>query len=122
MIVLSYGYKKPSNPDTGDAFFPAMEWNVQLMNDHNHDGVNSAPLGSRTIDIPKENWVLDTDIGGGIYNQEVTLPAGVDYDVIQMWFKISTGQFVYPSVDRVSASKFKIYTNDNSLDYVAYFR
>ena len=35
---LSKGYLKPGNPTTGDLWFPAMETNIQLMNDHVHDG------------------------------------------------------------------------------------
>lgn len=41
MITLSYGYEKPQNGDTGDVFFPALERDIQRLNDHTHDGVNS---------------------------------------------------------------------------------
>lgn len=41
MITLSYGFEKPVNGDTGDVFFPALERDIQRLNDHTHDGVNS---------------------------------------------------------------------------------
>lgn len=121
MQTLSYGYKKPANPDTGDEFYPAMEDNIQRLNDHDHDGVNSAPLASRTVSAPSGAWVA-APIGGGVYRQQVSVPAGLNYDDCQIWFKLSTGEYVFPSVERVSASLFWVYTNDNSLNYVAYFR
>lgn len=48
MDVLSYGYKKPQDGDTGDVFFPAIEDNIQRVNDHTHDGVNSAFIASQS--------------------------------------------------------------------------
>lgn len=48
MEILSYGYKKPVNGDTGDVFFPALEENIQKQNDHTHDGVNSAFIASQS--------------------------------------------------------------------------
>lgn len=121
MITLSYGYKKPVNPDQGDLFFPAMEFNIQRLNDHAHDGVNSAPLASQSQSIFPGSWVA-APIGGGLYRQLVTMPLGLNYDTVDIWFKLSTGEFVYPSVERASASTYYVYTNDNSLTYVARYR
>ena len=121
MQTLSYGYLKPDNPDTGDQFFPAMEFNIQRLNDHNHDGSNSAPLTTVSQNILPGSWVA-APIGGGLYRQLVTIPAPFDYDVCAIFFKLSTGEVVYPSVERVSTSAYYVYTNDNSLTYVAYYR
>lgn len=121
MQTLSYGYKKPQNPDTGDVFFPAMEFNIQQLNDHDHDGVNSAPLATQTGNVVSVLWVA-APIGGGMYRQSITMPTGLTYDGSDIWFRLSTGEFVYPSVERIDATHFYVYTNDNTIAYVAYFR
>lgn len=117
--TLSYGYIKPANPDTGDSFFPALAANIQQMNDHAHNGTDSAPLATRTVSVPSASWVL---VSGGNYRQAVAIPAGMSYDVCHIWFKLSTNEYVYPSVERISASSFYVYSNDNSLTYTAYLR
>jgi hypothetical protein len=121
MIILSKGYKLPQSPDTGDVFFPAIEFDIQRLNDHHHDGINSQLLGSATQNILAVNWVA-APIAGGVFRQQVTMPTGYLYDVSNMWFKLSTGEFVYPSIERVSANQYFIYTNDNTLQYTAYYR
>lgn len=121
MQTLSYGYEKPQNTDTGDVYFPAMERNIQRLNDHTHDGINSAPLASTSQDILAANWSA-APIGGGLYRQLVTMPSPYLYDTAQIWFKLSSGEFVYPSVERQSGNTFYVYTNDNSLTYTAFYR
>lgn len=121
MVTLSYGYLKPQSPDTGDVFFPALAADIQQLNDHTHDGVTSAPLAAQTQSILAANWAA-APIGGGVYRQLLTVPAGMSFDVAQIWWKLSSGQYVYPSVERVSATTYYVYTNDNSLTYTAYYR
>lgn len=117
MIILSYGYEKPQNTDTGDIYFPAMERNIQRLNDHNHNGIDSAPISMTTILIDSTNWTVST-LGEGLYEQTVSMPTGFDYDDFLMDFRLSTGEVVYPYVERVTGSSFKLFTNDNTLDYV----
>ena len=121
MQTLSHGYKKPANPDTGDIFYPALETNIQLMNDHTHNGIDGAPLASLTVSVPSGSWVA-APIGGGVYRQAVTVPTNYSYDTCQIWFKLSTNEYVYPSVERITSTSFYVYTNDNTLNYVANFR
>ncbi len=121
MQTLSYGYKKPANSDTGDIVFPALAADIQQLNDHTHNGVDSAPLASTSQAISSAAWVA-APIGGGLYMQTVTLPGTLQYANVNMWFKLSTFELVYPSIEQVSANSYKIYTNDNSLDYIAYYR
>jgi hypothetical protein len=49
MLTLSYGFKKPQVPDQGGVVFPALEANWQQVNDHNHDGVNSALIAGLSL-------------------------------------------------------------------------
>lgn len=117
--TLSKGYLKPSNPTTGDAWFPALETDIQLMNDHVHDGVTGAITPAVSVAILAASWAaFGSD---GLYSQTITMPAGRSYDTSQISFRLSTGEFVFPSIDRVSSSQYTIYTNDNSKAYLAIY-
>ena len=82
MITLSYGYLKPESGDKGNVFFPALEDDIQQLNDHTHDGITSAKLTSQSIigvsdTILAAGWVL---VSGGTYRQVVTTPPSVTFD------------------------------------------
>lgn len=117
MITLSKGYKKPQNPDTGDIVFPALEQNWQQVNDHNHDGSNSQFLAVVLQSITGA-W---TAVANGTSSKLITLPTGLTYDNCQIQFRLATGEFVYPSIARVSSTTYTIYTN-NPQNYVAVYR
>lgn len=121
MQTLSMGFFKPQNGDTGDAFFPAMAANIQQINDHTHDGVTSKLLTSTTQSVLSANWVA-APVGGGIYRQLMTVPAGYSLDVAQLWFRLSTGETVLPSIERQSSTTYFIYVNDNTLAITAFYR
>ena len=121
MQTLSKGYKKPDPGDTGDIVFPAIQGDIQQLNDHDHDGVTSELLFTTTQNILAANWV-SAPVGGGLFRQLVTLPVGFLYDAIEMSFRLSSGEFVYPSIERVSASTYYIYCNDSSLAMVGRYR
>lgn len=120
MQTLSYGYKKPANPDTGDVVFPALESNWQKVNDHTHDGSNSAPLATAQVSVTAGGWLAY--LSAGLYRQTVTVPTGFSYDTCSVWIKRSTGEPAYPLMERIGTTSFYIYTNDNSLAYTANFR
>lgn len=116
MITLTYGYKKPETNDKGPIIFPAMEANIQQLNDHNHDGANSKKLTSASIDsVPQTvlaaGWV---SLGGGNYSQQVNLLPGYQYDLVSLNFRLLTGEYVYPSIQKVSQSIITLFTNDPS--------
>lgn len=121
MQTLSHGYKKPDDQDTGDVVFPAMAENIQRLNDHNHDGSNSAPLGSKSQILDPANWSVDPNTPG-LYVMDVVMPIGMNYDVCDIWFKFSTGEIVYPTVERDGGNSYKVYTNDPTKTYVAFYR
>lgn len=121
MNTLTYGYKKPVNPDTGDIFFPALENDIQQLNDHAHNGTDSAPLATQTATINSGSWAAAAGLSG-VYSQTVTLPAGLSYDVCDIWMKLTTGERVYATITRVSATQYKVFTTDNTLNFTAYYR
>jgi hypothetical protein len=125
MVVLSYGFQQPENGDRGSVWFPALNANITKLNDHTHDGSNSALLNAGsisggTISILAASWVAD---GTGRYKQTVTVPSGFTYDSYAIKFSLtSTGHIIYPSTEKVTTTTFTIYTLDNTLAYTAVFR
>lgn len=122
--TLTYGYIQPQNGDKGSVWFPALNDNIQQLNDHAHDGVNSAPISaanitSGTVSIPAAAWVLDV---AGRYRQDVTVPAGYNMDNYSILFKLSTGEIITPSITRLSLTTFRIFGPDNTLTYSAVFK
>lgn len=124
MIVLTYGFQQPQNGDPGSVWFPALNVDIQKLNDHDHDGINSAPINATsisagTVSILAANWVLDI---AGRYKQTVSTPAGYNIDSFNPLFRITGGDIIYPSVHRLNATSFVVYTLDNTLSYTAVFR
>jgi hypothetical protein len=117
--TLSNGYEKPTNPTTGAQHFPAMERNVQRMNDHAHDPTGESPTGEQlaaiTQAVDSDDW--GADLGGGSYRQELTMPAPLEFDTTRIEVRRSTGEIVYPKIVKTAADKFYLYTNDNTASY-----
>lgn len=119
ITTLSKGYKKPSSPSYGDAFYPALEDNIQLMNDHNHDGSTGTIITKTSLSVSSGSW--GSDLGGGTYRQLLTAPTGYTVDGSTMTVKRTTGEVVYPTLEKVSSTTFYMYTNNNSISYTIYF-
>lgn len=123
MIVLSYGYLKPQTGDKGSVFFPALEADIQQLNDHNHNGVNSAPIASSAIIATTQallaaNWVAS----GSGYRQLVMMPGAMQYDNCGILAKLTATMFqFYPTLEKVTANTYYIYINDPSLDVTVYY-
>lgn len=122
MITQSHGFLLPQQGDTGDVWFPAMATNMTLLNNHTHNGTDAAFLAAVTQSILAANWGAPTN---GSYTQTVTMPAspvGLTYDTVQIDFRLSTGEPIYPSVTRLSSTTYSITTNDNTQTYTAIYR
>jgi hypothetical protein len=117
MQVLSYGYKLPEDNDEGDTVFSALEDNITRVNGHSHDGSDSARLTVGTQTISSGSW---SSSGTG-YRQLVTVPNSQNFDDVGIQFRLSTGDVVYPTVEKVSATTYYVYTNDNTVDYTAVY-
>jgi hypothetical protein len=115
--TLSYGYKLPTTGDRGPVVFPDLEDNIQQLNDHNHNGTNSSLISSASITAVTQtllagSWVLVAD---GIYKQTVTIPGTLQYDNTHISFThATTGHLLYLSVEKVSATQFDVFINDNT--------
>lgn len=118
MLTLTYGFKKPQTGDRGPTVFPAMEENIQKLNDHTHDGLNSSLLSSASIAAVTQtllagSWVSQ---GNGLYKQTVTLPGALTYSATNISFEHgTTGDLLYLTVNKVSSSQYDVFINDNSI-------
>lgn len=115
--TLSYGYKLPSTGDRGSTFFPDLEDDIQQLNDHDHNGTNSALLAISAVAITTQaissgSWVATS---GGTYKQTVTMPGSLTYDAVSMEFRLTTGKhIIFPTIEKVSSNTYDIYINDNT--------
>jgi hypothetical protein len=121
MQTLSFGVFKPDPSDTGDVFFPAMAANCDYLNNHTHDGFTGQPVASTPQTIAAASW-LAAPIGGGVYYQTVAIPGAYTFDGSDFWFRLSTGQVIYPSIERVDNFSYNIFINDNTLAVIANYR
>ena len=123
MITLSYGYLKPQTGDKGSVFFPALEADIQQLNDHNHNGVNSAPISAGSIApvtqaLLAANWVAS----GSGFRQLVLMPGTMQYDNFTVMAKLTaTGLQYYPTIIKASINTYYIHINDASLDVTVYY-
>lgn len=118
MLTLSYGFKKPETNDKGSVVFPALEGDIQQLNDHNHDGANSAliPPSSLTVvtqDVLSGGWI---DQGGGTWQQQVTLLPGFNFDNISLTIRTAAGHYAYPTLEKVSNTQILLKVNDPTLN------
>jgi hypothetical protein len=122
--TLSYGYVKPADGDRGATWFPALANNTQQLNDHNHNGINSAPLAITAVVVTTQaissgSW---SSLGGGNYKQTVTLPGTLTYDAVSMEFRITSSKhIIYPTIEKVSSNSYDIYVNDNTIGVTAIY-
>ncbi len=115
MLTLSYGFKKPENGDTGDAIFPAMALNIQKVNDHTHNGTDSALIPPVSYNVLSANWSV---VALGIYSQVINLGSGLFNQ--KVWQLVDSSDGSIYGLDCVCSDNqnVTIYTNDNSKSFI----
>lgn len=122
MQTLSFGYLKPETGDKGSVWFPALEDNIQQLNDHTHDGITSSKISAGAIEALTQtltfgNWNL---VVAGTYRQLVTMPGALQFDTAPKRFVLDTAPYVgheiFPSIEKVTANTFYVYINNNTLN------
>jgi hypothetical protein len=128
MLTLSYGFFKPETGDRGSVWFPNLETNFQKLNDHTHNGVESALLAPASITKYTTSIAAASFTGSnGVYSNTVTVPAGItEINTYLMVCKINTagaqyGDEIHPTMERVSATTFTLTINTNTLDVIIYY-
>jgi hypothetical protein len=121
--TTSYGYKIPSNLDTGVTVFPDLTFNINRQNSHKHDGADSAPLDPSALvpvtqSISNSNWVAS----GSGYTQNVVMPSGITFDNCMKEFHLPDGSIFYPSIVKTGAAAYDIFINDSTLTVTAFYK
>lgn len=128
MITSTYGVKIPEDGDKGAQVFPALETNIALFRDHNHNGTNtekiiSSNLTKSTVNLDTSSW---TAVAGGFgYKQTLTFPGAYTLANCQLRFRVRTGahqnKFIHPTITPTSLTQVDITVNDSTLDLEVMF-
>ena len=114
MITLSNGYVVPEDGDFGDIWFDILENNIQRINDHTHNGVDSSPISSVSVQafsgsIAEADFAVQAD---GRFRATTTVPAGGAFDTLQVIYRDpTTKEQMYLSYERASVTQFYTYIN-----------
>jgi hypothetical protein len=125
MNILTYGVKQPQTGDKGSVFFPALEDDLEYLNDHVHDGVQGAPIPATNIEAVKQNLLAASwlAVSGGHYRQLVTVSNGKNFEDVNIAFRLtSTGEPVLLTTEKVSSTTYYVYINDSALDVTVSYR
>ncbi len=124
MLTLTYGYKKPQTNDRGNVFFIPLEQNIQQLNDHFHNGVDSAliPTTSLSKNIATILAAAWGATSGGRYRQLVTLPANMLYLTTHIVFVTAAGNTALLTTEAGTlTNNYYVYVNDNTLQLTAIY-
>jgi len=114
MIILSKGFKLPETGDFGDVWFPALEDNIQQLNDHDHNGVNSPKISAVAL-TGYVDTVLQAafiDQGNGYYRALISVPGGLTVDNFVITVKDpTTKDIMYLKQEKFNASSYYLFTN-----------
>lgn len=114
MQTLSNGYLLPETGDRGNTFFPALESNIQRVNDHSHNGSDSEKLTPEsflgitdTTSLVPANWILQPN---GLYRAPVTMPGNKLFDSTTISLRLNNKP-VYGDIEKITANTFYVYVN-----------
>jgi len=88
--------KKPQNADTGDVWFPALELDIQKVNDHTHDGSDGAQLAVISQNILSAAWIAAPNCLADITRQFGHHDEAPWLTTPQPWsFRLSSGELIF---------------------------
>jgi hypothetical protein len=122
--TLSNGYIKPDTGDKGSSFFPALEANIQRVNDHTHNGTNSEKLPPTALTLETQAIVNTSwaSVGNGLFSASVALPTNYLYDERQMFFRDTDDGAPYMlRYAKVDANNMTVFINDNTKNVTVYY-
>jgi len=115
------GYKLPTKGNAD--FWSQLEFDIQRLNDHKHDNIDSQPLSPPSIvksvqTVSAGSWVAVPG-QAGTFKQTLTVPATYAVDGMIVKFFVDgggeDGHQIFPSIQKVSSLTFDIFINDNSV-------
>lgn len=114
MITLSKGFKLPETGDFGDVWFPALEDNIQQLNDHKHDGLDSEKIPSGNLSASVVTTLVGAfaDQGDGYWRASVSTPGGVALSDLSVTVRDPTTlEPIYAKLAKNTASSIYVYIN-----------
>jgi hypothetical protein len=132
MVTTSYGYRIPEAGDRAKGalgWYESIEFDVQRLNDHTHNGIDSASLNVNAFS-PYSGTILAAGwtTSGTTYAQDITTPVGID-DINNFNVKFiftapvgSVGEVAYLNYDRLTATTYRVYCNDNTAAFTVLYR
>ncbi len=126
--TLTYGFVKPATGDKGSTFWGQLEADIQQLNDHNHNGTNSAKLDASSSMAVVQNLTTTawTEVDG-TFHKTITIPAaltnvGGTVDDYSIQFRdFTTGEVAYLSFIKASSTQITVYTNDPTTTRKIYY-
>lgn len=133
MTTTTYGYRRPATGDRAKGatgWMQSLTFNIDRFDGHNHDGANSAQLPMASLTpytqaITAAGW---GNLSGGVYRQDLTVPTGVtEINNYHLGFIFTApsgqvGENCYLRYDRLTATTYRVYCNDNTAAFLAVFR
>jgi hypothetical protein len=132
MVTTSYGYRVPEAGDRAKGslgWYESIEFDIERLNDHSHNGIDSAQLNVNsfspfTATLAAADWV----VSGSGYSQDASTPVGID-DISNFNVKFimtapagMVGEVAYLGYDRLTATTYRVYCNDNTVALTVLFR
>lgn len=111
-VVLSNGYKKPESGDLGTTFFPDLEFNIDRVNGHSHNGTDSNKLTPLSYTIFTAQVLSgDFSVVGDEYRATVNLPAEINTDTTTIRLRDpSTKEFLGLRIEKQSTTQFYLFS------------
>jgi len=124
-------YEVPDTLDQGDALFTILDDIFARLINHSHTGVDSKSI---TLNISKDvtDFIKDTHIvwnahlsgttSYGMFKATMTLPSGATYEGnIRRYFyqdSVLLGNWkeFYPTTEKIDATTYYLFSNDNNLN------
>jgi len=111
MEILSYGYKLPEDDDT--YFWDYLRFTIQQLNDHSHNGTDSAAIG-RIVERYNSGW----STYGGQYRKQIGLPNNLQFDNVRIFVREwSTKTQIHPTIIKNNDTSLFLYSPLSSNDW-----
>ena len=123
--TTAFGYKIPDAGDLASSWMDDLDDNWARISAHTHDGADSAALPVTNLSKLTSTILGSgyTDNGGGNFSKVVTVPGAIteisDFHI--EFLETSTGDRLFPTMERESATTYTIRVNDSTLALTALY-
>lgn len=134
--TLSYGFVRPATGDTGLTFWSQLENDITQLNNHSHNGSDSALLTTASVQAvtqaidtttnadPTLGWAVQSS---GEYKRTITITntaiTFVNCHIQVLKYTSTSGgvdlyDYIYATIERTGANSFNVYVNDISTAFL----